>query len=60
MTYLATRVRKARSETACALCGHLIRRGTQIGHITGKGWAHVDPCILAAQKGAAHRAADAS
>jgi hypothetical protein len=44
----ATRVRKARTQSACGLCTRIIRIGAQIGRIPGHGWCHTS-CITAAQ-----------
>lgn len=48
---LATRVRKARARSLCALCPAGIRVGNHIGRLPGKGWAHV-ACIVAANRAA--------
>ena len=45
---LADRTRRARTMSACALCPVLIHIGNAIGHLPGRGWAHIDPCILQA------------
>jgi len=50
----ATRVRKARSNAACGLCGAPVSIGTQIGRIEDEGrawWAHLS-CIRARREAA--------
>ena len=46
---LATRVRRARVKSVCALCDRLIFVGNTIGKIPGRGWAHAS-CINAANR----------
>lgn len=36
----ASRVRKARAESSCGLCGGIIRTGQQIGLVQDRWWAH--------------------
>jgi hypothetical protein len=45
---LATRVMKARAQSACGLCTSIIRIGAQIGRLPGYGWCHTS-CIATAQ-----------
>lgn len=45
----ATRVRKARAWSVCALCPVLIKIGNLIGKLPSGGWAHAS-CIIAAQR----------
>lgn len=50
MTALATRVRKARRQFACCLCGVHVRIGESTGRLAdGTGWAHVR-CIVRANR----------
>ena len=44
----ATRVRKARSWSLCALCPVVIQTGQLIGKLPSGGWAHAG-CIIASQ-----------
>jgi len=46
----ASRVRKCRHQHPRALCRALVLPGQAEGLVTGAGWAHVDPCIIAAQR----------
>jgi hypothetical protein len=46
---LADRIRKARAQTPCRLCGTLIRIGNTIGRVPGIGWCHAS-CIVAANR----------
>jgi hypothetical protein len=43
---LATRTRKARTESICPKCHHPIGVGVLIGKIPGTGWCHVKPCVI--------------
>lgn len=45
----ATRVRKARAWSVCALCPVMIRVGNLIGKLPSGRWAHA-VCIIAAQR----------
>lgn len=45
---LAARTRKARRDSACALCPHRVITGQRIGLLPGRGWAHVS-CVIAAR-----------
>jgi hypothetical protein len=45
----ASRVRKARRDSTCPLCGGPIITGQQIGLIPA-GWAHLSPCIVRRRK----------
>lgn len=59
----ATRVRKARKQSACALCPVTICVGSLIGKLAAGRWAHAT-CIIGAQRmeqdgGAASRSRDA-
>lgn len=42
---LADRVRKARAQSVCGLCASVIRVGSQIGRVPGRGWSHTS-CII--------------
>lgn len=46
---LATRVRKARAQSVCALCTAIIRIGAQIGRLPGTSWCH-SQCIIDANR----------
>jgi hypothetical protein len=46
---LATRIRKARAQSVCALCDRIVFTGNTIGRVPGRGWAHVS-CIVAANR----------
>jgi len=46
---LATRARKARHRSACALCPVPVITGQRIGYLPAAGWAHVQ-CIIAANR----------
>jgi hypothetical protein len=41
----ASRVRKARRNSTCPLCGAPVRTGQRVGLIPA-GWAHLSPCIV--------------
>jgi hypothetical protein len=55
----ATRVRKARAWSVCALCPELIKIGNLIGKLPAGGWAHAR-CIIAAQRSQASAASPAA
>ncbi len=42
---LASRVRKARTESICPKCHYPVGTGVLIGLVPGTGWCHVRPCI---------------
>jgi hypothetical protein len=44
---LATRTRRARVQSVCALCPQIIMIGNSIGKLPAGGWAHAR-CIVAA------------
>lgn len=45
----ASRVRKARRNSTCALCGAVISIGQNVG-LVAAGWAHLSPCIVDRRK----------
>jgi hypothetical protein len=45
----ASRTRKCRHQHLCAICSRPVLVGQAEGLIGGKGWAHVQPCILGGQ-----------